>query len=109
MADLYEVLLTAELPADLAETDVAELRWHLGLGPKPEVLNIVTSSGDMMMVDEDGEPLPEDQWWVDVLPLLGQRGPADGRGGGVAFSELVRREGAGRRQLGADLTPGAPR
>jgi hypothetical protein len=95
MADLYEVLITAELTADLPEADVTELRWHLGIGGKPEALSIVTSGGDVVTMNEDGEPLPRDQWWAEFSPLLDQRGPADGRIGGVAFAELVRREGTG--------------
>jgi hypothetical protein len=92
MADLHEVLITAELPADLPEVEMAELRWHLGLGPQPEDLSIVTDGLSLVTVDEDGEPLPEDQWEIDAYPLLAERGPADWRVGGVVFSELARRE-----------------
>ncbi|MFG2087545.1 hypothetical protein [Spirillospora sp. NPDC048824] len=94
MADLYEVLIAAELRGDLPEAEIAELRWHLGLGPQPEELAIVTAWYPIT-VDEHGDQLPEDQWKYDMYPLLAERGPADGRVGGVAFSELARREDAG--------------
>jgi hypothetical protein len=92
MTDLHEVLITAELPADLPEAEMAELRWHLGLGPQPEDLSIVTDCFPLVTVDEDSEPLPEDEWEVDTYPLLAERGAADWRVGGVVFSELARRE-----------------
>jgi hypothetical protein len=93
MADLFEVLLVAELPGGLPEAELAELRWHLGLGPEPEQFTIVTDALPMLTVDDDGEPLPEDQWTVEHLPLLADRGAADARIGGVLFSDLARREG----------------
>ncbi|MEO3782737.1 hypothetical protein ABGB12_05380 [Actinocorallia sp. B10E7] len=92
MADLHEVLITAELPADLPETEIAELRWHLGLGAKPTEFNIVADCLPLVTTDEDGEPLPKDEWEIDAYPLLAERGPADPRIGGVVFSELIRRE-----------------
>jgi hypothetical protein len=93
MADLFEVLLIAELPVDLPEAELAELRWHLGLGPEPEQFTIVTDALPVVTADDDGEPLPEGQWTVEHLPLLAGRGAADARIGGVQFSELARREG----------------
>jgi hypothetical protein len=92
MADLHEMLITAELPADLSEAEISELRWHLGLGPEPEQFTIVTDGLSVETVDEDGEPLPEEQWEIDRYPLLAARGPADPRIGGVLFSELACRE-----------------
>lgn len=94
MADLYEVLINAELRDDLSEAEISELRWHLGLGPRPENLSIVTV-GYPVIVGEDGGSLPEGEWEFEVYPLLAGRGPADGRVGGVVFSELARREDAG--------------
>ncbi|WP_371785708.1 hypothetical protein [Streptosporangium subroseum] len=93
MADLHEVLITAELSAELSEAEISELRWHLGLGPKPMEFTIVTDRLPLVTVDEEGEPLPEDRWEIDAYPLLAGRGPADPRIGGVVFSELARREG----------------
>ncbi|WBB61212.1 hypothetical protein O7599_01230 [Streptomyces sp. WMMC500] len=94
MADIHEVLINAELPADLADAETAELRWHLGLGPRPERPTVVVDGWPLTTVEEEGEPLPEDRWEIDTYPLLAQRGPADPRIGGVVFSELARREGA---------------
>lgn len=94
MADLYEVLITAELRGDLSDAELAELRWHLGLGPQPERLAIV-NGWYVVTTDEEGNELPEDQWTVDRYPLLAERGVADARVGGVVFSELARREDPG--------------
>jgi hypothetical protein len=93
VADLHEVLITAELPADLPAAETAELRWHLGIGPRPETSTVVVDGWPLVTVGEDGEPLPEEQWEIDTYPLLAGRGPADPRIGGVVFSELARREG----------------
>jgi hypothetical protein len=92
IADLYEVLITAELPAELSKAEISELRWHLGLGPEPAEFTIATDRLPVVTIDEEGEPLPEDRWEIDAYPLLAGRGPADPRVGGVAFSELERRE-----------------
>jgi hypothetical protein len=77
VADIHEVLITAELSADLSEAELTELRWHLGLGSRPEEFAIVTDCFPLVTVDEEGEPLPEDQWEIDAYPLLAGRGPAD--------------------------------
>ncbi|MFD0418369.1 hypothetical protein [Streptomyces sp. NPDC127108] len=96
MADIHEVLITAELPAELSEAEMAELRWHLGLGARPGALVIVVDHWPVHPVGEEhGDPLPGDQWEVDAYPLLAQRGPVDRRVGGVAYAELARREGGG--------------
>ncbi|MET7640193.1 hypothetical protein [Streptomyces sp. NPDC005438] len=95
MADIHEVLLTAELPAELPDTELAELRWHLGLGPHPERCVIVVDHWPVRTVDEEGEPLPEDRWEVERYPLLDARGAADPRIGGAVLSALVRRDGPG--------------
>ncbi|MFI6344311.1 hypothetical protein [Streptomyces sp. NPDC050560] len=94
MADLYETHVTAELSPDLTEPELAELRWHLGLGPRPGRLVIVVDGWPVVTADEDGEPLPEDRWESDAYPLLAQRGPADPRIGGIAFAGLTRRDGS---------------
>lgn len=93
MADIYEILLTAELPADLTGAETAELRWHLGLGARPEQFPVVADHWPVSDVDAEGEPLPDDRWEIDRYPLLAARGSADPRVGGVAFSELAPREG----------------
>lgn len=46
MADQFEVTLDVRLRDDVTDADVAELRWHLGLGPEPETLRLVPDFGD---------------------------------------------------------------
>lgn len=92
MADLHELLIIAELSSDLTEAELAELRWHLGLGPMPAEHVIVTEGLVVVTVDDDGDLLPADQWQVEAYPLLAQHGPADARLGGMAYSQLARRE-----------------
>lgn len=92
MADLHELLITAELSGDLRDDELAELRWHLGLGPMPAECVIVTDGLPVVTVDDGGEPLPRDRWRVEAYPLLAQHGPADSRLGGIAYSQLARRE-----------------
>jgi hypothetical protein len=94
VADLYELLITAELPADLPEAELAELRWHLGLGPEPAQFTIVTD----YPIDYvgDGDPAhdrADDSWEVQREPLLARHGPADARVGGLNFSGLALRQG----------------
>ncbi|MGP3974640.1 hypothetical protein ACTWQF_11650 [Streptomyces sp. 8N114] len=95
MADVYELLINADLPDDLSEAELNELRWHLGLGPEPTECTIVTDF-PMDFVDEDGEladyaPGAEGTWEESRRPALAGRGAA-GRIGGVLFSDLRRRE-----------------
>lgn len=86
MADIYELMLTLDLRDELAEDELAELRWHLGLGPKPEILRIVTEF-PFMDEDDDGALVVEDR----PQPLLGCHGEALKVGGALA-SVLLRRE-----------------
>ncbi|WP_131739868.1 hypothetical protein [Actinomadura roseirufa] len=95
MADLYEVLVTADLPDDLSDEELAELRWHLGLGPEPSTLTIVTDYAEVVL-GENGEPVADGHgnWVLEnrPFPALAGRGPAH-RIGGALVSELTRREG----------------
>ncbi|MDL4819053.1 hypothetical protein [Actinomadura opuntiae] len=88
MADIYDFFLAINL-RELPDAEVAELRWHLGLGPQPEDLTIPIDFSEVI-VGADGEPAvvqtPEAQ--------LAQRGPA-WRIGGALFSALERRENGG--------------
>ncbi|MGP3988946.1 hypothetical protein [Streptomyces sp. 3N207] len=100
MADVYELLINADLPDDLSEAELTELRWHLGLGPEPQECTIVTGF-PMDFVDDDGEladyaPGAEGTWEESRRPALAGRGAA-GRIGGVLFSDLRRRERNGPR------------
>lgn len=85
MADIYEFVITMDLRDGLSDEEIADLRWHLGLGPQPERLTIVTSFP--VVTDDDGQPQIVD----DPRPLLAQRGAA-WKVGGALFGELVRRD-----------------
>ncbi|MGW7297426.1 MULTISPECIES: hypothetical protein [unclassified Streptomyces] len=90
MADIYELMLALDLRDDVSEAEVAELRWHVGLGPRPEGLNIVTGSSLVMEVEGEEvevEEVPE--------PLLSCQGEAY-KVGGALFSVLLRKEDAWR-------------
>ncbi|MFI9237040.1 hypothetical protein [Streptomyces sp. NPDC053079] len=86
MADVFELTLTLDLLDPLSEEELAELRWHLGLGPKPEILRIVTTF-PFVVEDEHGEPVVEDH----PEPLLGCHGEAF-KVGGALVSALVPRQ-----------------
>lgn len=93
MADAYDFFLTLDLKDDLSEDEVAELRWHLGLGPQPARLCIITEFPEAVLNDA-GQPADgtgEVTWENAPYPVLAQRGPA-WRIGGAAVSELARRE-----------------
>lgn len=66
MADIYELSVALDLRADLSDEESAELRWHLGLGPRPVTLTIVRAF-PVVVEDDEGEPVIED----DPVPLLG--------------------------------------
>ncbi|MGW1171522.1 hypothetical protein [Streptomyces sp. NPDC002550] len=86
MADIYELSIALNLREALSGEELAELRWHLGLGPKPENLCIVPV---LPVVEEDGhgEPVMVD----DPVPLLGQHAEA-WKIGGALVSVLQRSE-----------------
>lgn len=84
MADTFELTLALDLRDELLEGGIAELRWHLGPGPQPEVLGIVTEF-PAVVEDEHGEPAVEDH----PEPLPGQNGEASDVGG-VLASVLLR-------------------
>ncbi|WP_395297157.1 hypothetical protein ACF9IK_29775 [Kitasatospora hibisci] len=86
MADIFELMLTLDLRDELSEEELAELRWHLGLCPKPEILRIVTEFPFVNETD-DGELVVEDH----PQPLLGHHGEAF-KVGGALVSILLRRE-----------------
>ncbi|MFI6930402.1 hypothetical protein [Streptomyces sp. NPDC050287] len=87
MADTYEIYIVLNLREGLPDEELAELRWHLGLGPKPEILRIV-SEFPVVAFDDAGEPLIENH----PAPLLGQHGDA-WKVNGALTSVLVRPEG----------------
>ncbi|MFJ7200194.1 MULTISPECIES: hypothetical protein [unclassified Streptomyces] len=85
MSDVYELAISVELRDALSEQELAELRWHLGIGPRPERLSIVTRF-PVVVEDELRGPVVEDE----PRPLLGGIGPAR-RVGGVLGSALAGR------------------
>ncbi|MEV5375993.1 hypothetical protein AB0L26_08450 [Streptomyces nondiastaticus] len=86
MADIFELTLTLDLLDRFSEEELTELRWHLGLGPEPDTLRIVTNF-PFVVEDEHGEPVVEDH----PEPLLGRHDEAD-KTGGVLMSALIRRQ-----------------
>ncbi|MFJ8038922.1 hypothetical protein ACIRBX_00225 [Kitasatospora sp. NPDC096147] len=85
MADIYELTLALDLD-ELSEEELAELRWHLGLGPRPETLRIVTEFPNAYH-DDDGHLVIEDE----PRPLLAGHGEAF-KIDGALVSVLLRRE-----------------
>ncbi|GAA3230467.1 hypothetical protein [Nonomuraea helvata] len=97
MADIHELMLAMDLRGDLSETELGELRWHLGLGSRPEHITEET-----IVVNEVLDLLPEEQkpvrdehgdWvikespqpaWDDGSPYAASKIP------GAGYSILVR-------------------
>lgn len=86
MADAYELTLALDLRDDLTEAETGELRWHLGLGPQPDGLSIVTEF-PFAAENDLGELVVEDA----PAPLLAARGEA-WKAGGELTADLVRTE-----------------
>ncbi|KOG37281.1 hypothetical protein AQJ84_23905 [Streptomyces resistomycificus] len=84
MADVYELSVVLNLREDLSDEELAELRWHLGLGPRPEVLRIVPEF-PIVVEDDAGEPVIENH----PVPLLGRHGAA-WKVGGALTAVLLR-------------------
>lgn len=85
VSDIYELAVSVDLRDELSEPELVELRWHLGIGPRPERLSIVTDF-PVVVEDEAGEPVIEDE----PRPLLAGSGAA-WRIGGVLCSALAGR------------------
>ncbi|MER5966507.1 hypothetical protein [Streptomyces sp. NPDC002057] len=86
MSDLHELTIAVDLRDEISETELVELSWHLGIGPPPEhPLSLVTQF-PVVVVDDDGTPVIED----DPRPLLAGRGAA-ARVGGALCSALADR------------------
>ncbi|MGW2701518.1 hypothetical protein [Streptomyces sp. NPDC001340] len=90
MADIFELTLTLDLRDELSVEELAELRWHLGAGPKPETLHIVTEF-PVVVEGEYGEFVIENH----PEPLLCHHGGGH-KVGGALVSVLLRREDTGR-------------
>ncbi|MFF8264058.1 hypothetical protein [Streptomyces virginiae] len=85
MSDVYELMVAVDLRDEISEGELAELRWHLGIGDRPERLSIVTRFPVVVWNDEGGPVIEE-----DPRPLLAGRGAA-ARVGGVLCSALESR------------------
>ncbi|NED14578.1 hypothetical protein [Streptomyces sp. SID9124] len=77
MADIYELFMALDLREGIPDEEVAELRWHLGLGDRPEGLRTVAAFPDVAE-DGDGEVV-EDR----PEPLMAGRGRAWKIGGAL--------------------------
>lgn len=88
MADVYEVVLTMDLGLEIGEPELAELRWHLGTGARPETYPIGTDNH--VAAFPLGDPAdPGCQWEIaEPEPLFAERGAAH-HVGGALVSELV--------------------
>lgn len=90
MADIYDLILSVNLPGTLSDAEISELRWHLGLAPQPAALSIVTGYAEPLIGD-DGEPEQDEQGnWLthyEPYPVLAAKGPA-ARTGGILLSAL---------------------
>jgi hypothetical protein len=86
VADIYELSVVLNLGENLSDEEIAELRWHLGLGPKPEILHIVPEF-PVVVEDDRGELVTEDH----PVPLLGRHGEA-WKVDGALVSVLLRPE-----------------
>ncbi|APS19894.1 hypothetical protein TK78_13660 [Streptomyces sp. Tue 6075] len=87
MSDIHELIVTVDLREGLSEQQLTELRWHLGLGPQPAHLTVVTDF-PCVVVDDDGVPRIENE----PRPLLAGSGPA-WRTTGALCSALAARDG----------------
>ncbi|MFH9607092.1 hypothetical protein [Streptomyces sp. NPDC017448] len=88
MADIFELSIVLNLRENLPDEEIAELRWHLGLGGKPETLHLVTSF-PVVVEDACGNPVVENR----PVPLLGRHGEA-WKVDGALVSVLLRPEEA---------------
>jgi len=78
---MFEFVVSVVLRDELSIDDVAELRWHLGLGELPECGPRIGGGVCRVAEDEDGELVT-----LDPEPLLGAHGPAWKIGGMLGAS-----------------------
>lgn len=89
MADIYELAIALDLRDDLTDDEVAELRWHLGLGPRPETPAIVRTYNIA----------------VEGGPVLGHHGEAWKVGGALTSVLTARRAGGWALALRQEVHP----
>ena len=90
VGDMYEVVLTMDIR--VTDDELAELRWHVGQGPRPERLTI-EGTDNYLNTRPLGDPSdPDCEWDTDEpAPVFDLRG-AGWKVEGALVSELVRRE-----------------
>ncbi|GAA4205322.1 hypothetical protein GCM10022252_65720 [Streptosporangium oxazolinicum] len=91
VGDIYELVLSVDIRAGVTDDELAELRWHVGQGPRPERLPIGTDR--YVETYPLGDPDDPDCEWEDAEaePVFAQRGAARWVGGALV-AELVARE-----------------
>ncbi len=91
MADLYELVLALDLRSGLAPDELAELRWHVGQGERPETLVLGTDT--YLETFPLGDPDDPNCAWetAEPAPAFAAKGPA-ARVGGALVAALVPRE-----------------
>lgn len=94
MADIYEFVLAMDLRGDLPDEELAELRWHMGHGPRPERLTMGTDR--FLETYPLGDPSDPDCVWEteEPTPLFDRRGAGHAIGGALV-ADLVRRRPEG--------------
>ncbi|MEU6056669.1 hypothetical protein [Streptomyces sp. NPDC047097] len=93
MADISELTVALNLRDDLTDAELAELRWHLGLGPRPEPPSAISliPTVDPPSADDAAYAIEfEVGFEIEDEPLLGYHGEA-WKVGGALTSVLVRR------------------
>lgn len=108
MGDIHELMIAVDLRGNLTDAELAELRWRVGLGSRPDHIAeetiVVNEILDMILDDdeegEEGQAPVQDEhgdWlikrypdpaWHDGSPHAAAKIP------GVAFSTLVREQDA---------------
>lgn len=91
VADIFEFVLSMDLRTDITDDELAELRWHVGQGPRPERLPL--GSDNYLPTHPLGDPEDPDCEWEteEPAPAFARRGGA-GKVGGALVAELVARE-----------------
>ncbi|MEE6260462.1 hypothetical protein [Plantactinospora sonchi] len=95
MGDMHEFMVSMDLRCELSDDEVAEVRWHLGLGPQPERLTIITEFPSIVIGDDGRAVEDEHGQWVfedDPRPVWELVEPGIDKIGGAAVSALHRQD-----------------
>jgi hypothetical protein len=87
MADVYDFFLAIDLRDDLSAAELAEVRWHLGLGPEPAEMTIIDSIYTYPVYDE---ATGAESWRDGPMAVLEHDGPT-ARIRGAQVSAMARR------------------